>query len=84
MKDILCNMNHLTTMASNLGKVFKIEPMDSYTKRSIGPMVTIEISNISKFLKYVKIPLVDSNNLVKTFFFHKIAYLGLPNQCDKC
>lgn len=77
-------MKHLTTMASNIGKVLKIEPMDSYIKRSIGPMVTIEISDISRFLKYVKIPLVDSDNPVKTFVFHKITYLGLPNQCHKC
>jgi hypothetical protein len=68
----------------NLGKVFKIEPMDSYIKKLVGPMVTIEILDISKLLKCIKIPLVDSHNLIKTFVLHKITYLGLSNQCDTC
>jgi hypothetical protein len=84
MRDILGNTKDLTTMANSLGKVFKIEPVDSYIKRSLGPMVTIEISVFSRLLKYVKIPLVDLNNPNKTFIFHKITYLGLPNQCCKC
>jgi hypothetical protein len=79
MRDILGNMKDLTTMENNLRKVLKIEPMDSYIKRSIGPMVAIEISGISRLLKYAKIPLVDSNNPNRTFIFHKITYLGLPN-----
>jgi hypothetical protein len=84
MRDILGNTKDLTTMENNLRKVFKIEPVDSYTKRSIGPMVAIEISDISRLPKYVKISLVDSNNPNKTFIFHKITYLGLPNQWHKC
>jgi len=84
MRDILGNTKDLTTMENIFKKILKIEPMDSYIKRSIGPMVAIEILDISRLPKYIKIPLVDSNNPNMIFVFHKITYLGLPNQYHKC
>jgi hypothetical protein len=59
MNDLLFNKQDLTTMASNIGEVLEIEVMDSYIKRMMGPMVTIEVLNIARVPRYVKIPSIN-------------------------
>jgi len=51
-------------MASKLGEVLDIEAADSYIKRPAGPMVTIEVQDISKLAGFIKIPSMGgrSNN----------------------
>jgi hypothetical protein len=43
-------------MASKIGEVLEIEAVDSYIKRPTGPMITIELRDISKLLRYIRIP----------------------------
>jgi hypothetical protein len=43
-------------MASKLGKVLDIEAVDFYIKKPVGPMVTIEVRDISKLVGYIRIP----------------------------
>jgi hypothetical protein len=42
------NTKALTLMASKLGEVLEIEAADSYIKRPAGPMITIELRDISR------------------------------------
>ncbi|CAM6003600.1 unnamed protein product [Sphagnum balticum] len=46
----------LTIMASSIGDVLDIESPDSYIKRPAGPMVTVEVKDISKLAGIIKIP----------------------------
>ncbi len=50
------NTRALTIMASKIGEVLEIEAVDSYIKRPTGPMITIELRDISKLLRYIRIP----------------------------
>ncbi len=43
------NTRALTLMANKLGEVLEIEVANSYIKRPAGPMITIELRDISKF-----------------------------------
>jgi hypothetical protein len=43
-------------MASKIGEVLEIEAVDSYIKRPAGPMITIELRDISKLPGYIRIP----------------------------
>jgi hypothetical protein len=43
-------------MASKLGEVLDIEAADLYIKRLGGPMVTVEVQDISKLVGFIKIP----------------------------
>ncbi len=49
------NTRALTIMASKLGEVLEIEATDSYIKRLAGPMITIELRDISKLPSYSRI-----------------------------
>jgi hypothetical protein len=49
------NIKALTIMASKLGEVLDIEAADSYIKRPAGPMVTIEVMDITKLVGYIRI-----------------------------
>jgi hypothetical protein len=42
------NTRALTLMANKLGEVLEIEAANSYIKRPAGPMITIELRDISK------------------------------------
>jgi hypothetical protein len=42
-------------MASKIGEVLEIEPAESYIKRSVGPLITIELKDISKLPGYIRI-----------------------------
>jgi hypothetical protein len=78
------NTRALTIMASKIGEVLEIETTDSYIKRPAGPMITIELKDISKLSGYIRIPSMtegaDTNNMIA----QRILYSGLPNQCRKC
>jgi hypothetical protein len=74
----------LTIMASCIEEVLDIESPDSYIKRSAGPMVTVEVRDISKLAGIIKIPsLVEEADEGETTP-QRILYSGLPNQCRKC
>jgi len=71
-------------MASKLGEVLEIEAVDSYIKRPAGPMITIELRDISKLLGYIRIPSMAEGTEASTTIAQKNLYSGLPNQCKKC
>jgi hypothetical protein len=45
-------------MANKIGEVLEIESANSYIKRPAGPMITIELKDISKFPGYIRISLM--------------------------
>ncbi len=47
------NTKALTIMASKIGEVLEIEPAESYVKRPVGPLITIELKDISKLPGYI-------------------------------
>ncbi|CAM6021545.1 unnamed protein product [Sphagnum balticum] len=78
------NTRALILMASKLGEVLEIEAADSYIKRPTGPMVTIELKDISKLSGYIRIPSMAKGTENTVTIAQKILYSGLPNQCRKC
>ncbi len=78
------NMRALTLMASKLGEVLEIEAADSYIKRPAGPMVTIELRDISKLPGYIRISSMAEGTEDIVTIVQKNLYSGLPNQCRKC
>jgi len=75
------NATALTIMASKLGEVLDIEAADSYIKRPAGPMVTVEVKDITKL---VRIPSMAKGATTTNTIRQKILYSSLPNQCRKC
>jgi hypothetical protein len=73
------NKRALTIMASKLGEVLKIEAADSYIKRPVGPMVTIEVKDIAKLVGYIRIPSMAEGAAFTDMIRQKILYSGLPN-----
>ncbi len=71
-------------MASSIGEVLDIESLDSYIKRPSGPMVTVEVKDISKLAGIIKIPSMAEGAGPGDTTTQKILYSGLPNQCRKC
>jgi hypothetical protein len=71
-------------MASKIGEVLEIEAVDSYIKRPVGPMITIELRDISKLLEYIRIPSMAEGAEPSDTVAQRILYSGLPNQCRKC
>jgi hypothetical protein len=78
------NAKALTIMASKLGEVLDIEVADSYIKRLTGPMVMVEVQEISKLAGFIRIPSMAEGAATTNTIRQKILYLGLPNQCRKC
>ncbi len=78
------NERALTIMASKLGEVLDIEAADSYIKRPADPMVTIEVKDITKLARYIRIPSMAEGAAYTDTIRQKIFYSGLPNQCRKC
>ncbi len=78
------NTKALTLMASKLGEVLEIEAADSYIKRPAGPMITIELRDISKLPRYIRILSMVEGTEDTSTIAQKILYSGLPNQCKKC
>jgi hypothetical protein len=71
-------------MASSIGDVLDIESPDSYIKRLAGPMVTVEVKDISKLPGIIRIPSMVEGAGPGDTTAQKILYSGLPNQCRKC
>ncbi|CAK9274809.1 unnamed protein product [Sphagnum jensenii] len=71
-------------MASSIGEVLDIESPDSYIKRPAGPMVTVEIKDISKLAGIIRIPSIVEGAGPEDTTAQRILYSRLPNQCWKC
>jgi hypothetical protein len=71
-------------MACKLGEVLEIEAADSYIKRPAGPMITIELKDISKLPGYIRIPSMAEGAETNDTVAQRILYFGLPNHCRKC
>jgi len=78
------NTRALTIMASKIREVLEIERADSYIKRPAGPMITIELKDISKLLGYIQISSMAEGTETNDMIAQRILYSGLPNQCRKC
>jgi hypothetical protein len=74
----------LIIMASSIGEVLDIESPDSYIKRPAGPMVTVEVKDISKLAEIIRIPSMAEGAGPEDTTAQRILYSGLPNQCRKC
>ncbi len=74
----------LTIMASSIGEVLDIESPDSYIKRPAGPMVIVEVRDISKLAGIIRIPSMSEGADTGETIAQRILYSGLPNQCRKC
>ncbi len=74
----------LTIMASSIGDVLDIESPDSYIKRPAGPMVTVEVKDISKLAGIIRIPSMAEGAGPRDTTTQRILYSGLSNQCRKC
>jgi hypothetical protein len=70
-------------MASKIGEVLEIESVDLYMKIPVGPMITVEIQNISKLVGFIHIPSMAERTTPKDTTLQNILYSGLPNQCRK-
>ncbi|CAK9855428.1 unnamed protein product [Sphagnum jensenii] len=71
-------------MASSIGDVLHIESPDSYIKRPAGPMVTVEVKDISKLAGIIRIPSMAEGAGPGDTTTQRILYSELPNQCRKC
>jgi hypothetical protein len=71
-------------MASKIGEVLEIEPAESYIKRPAGPLITIELKDISKLPGYIRIPSMAEGAGTDDMIAQRILYSGLSNQCRKC
>jgi hypothetical protein len=71
-------------MANSIGEVLDIESPDSYIKRPAGPMVTVEVRDISKLVGIIRIPSMAEGAGTGDTTTQRILYSGLPNQCRKC
>jgi hypothetical protein len=71
-------------MASKIGEVLEIETADSYIKRPAGPMITIELKDISKLPGYIQIPSMAEGAETNDMIAQRSLYFGLLNQCRKC
>jgi len=78
------NTRVLTLMASKLREVLEIEAADLYIKRPAGPMIMIELRNISRLPGYIRIPSMAEGSEDTATIAQKNLYSGLPNQCKKC
>jgi hypothetical protein len=73
------NNKAFTIMASKIGKVLEIEPMESYVKRPARSMITVEIQDISRLAAHIHIPSMAESATPKDTILQKITYSGLLN-----
>ncbi len=66
-------------MASKLGEVLDIEAEDSNIKRPVGPMVTVEVQDISILTRFIRIPSMYEGAGTTNAIKQRILYFGLPN-----
>jgi len=69
----------LTIIASKIEEVLEIETVNSYIKRPAGPMITIELRDISKLLGYIRISSMAEGTEPSDTVAQKILYFSLPN-----
>jgi hypothetical protein len=63
-------------MASKIGEVLEIEAVDSYIKRPAGPMINIELRDISKLPRYIRIPSMAEGAEPSDTVAQRILYSG--------
>ncbi len=73
------NDKAFTIMASKIGKVLEIEPVESYMKRPVGPMITVEIQDINRLAGHIRILSMAESVTPKDTILQKIMSSGLPN-----
>jgi hypothetical protein len=73
------NTRALTIMANKIGEVLEIKAVNSYIKRPIGPMITIELKDISKLPRYIRIPSMAEGAEPSDTMAQRILYSNLPN-----
>ncbi|CAK9868600.1 unnamed protein product [Sphagnum jensenii] len=78
------NAKALTIMASKLGEVLDIEAADFYINRPVGPMVMVEVQDITRLARFIRIPSMAEGAPTINTIRQRILYSGLPNQCRKC
>ncbi|CAK9219992.1 unnamed protein product [Sphagnum troendelagicum] len=71
-------------MANKIGEVLEIETEESYIKRPAGPLIIIELKDISKLPGYIRIPSMAEGAETDDMIMQRILYSGLLNQCRKC
>jgi hypothetical protein len=71
-------------MANSIGEILDIESLDSYIKRPTGPMVTVEVRDISKLAGIIRIPSMAEGAGTGDTTTQRILYSRLSNQCRKC
>ncbi len=74
----------LTIMANSIGEVLDIESPESYIKRPVGPMITLEVRDINKLAGIIKIPSMAEGVGPGDTTAERILYSRLPNQCRRC
>lgn len=79
LHDQFRNKKALTIMVSKLGEVLDIEAVDSYIKRSAGPMVTIEVEDIAMLAGYIRIPSMVEGPTYTDMIRQKILYTRLSD-----
>jgi UDP-glucose 6-dehydrogenase len=57
--------------------------VNSIVKRSIGLMIMVELQDINKLAKLIKIPSLDEHVIVSAMALHKIINSKYLNQCTK-
>jgi hypothetical protein len=73
------NTKALTVIANTISEVLEIKAADSYMKRPAGPMIIVEVRNISKLARYICIPSMAEGASVKDTIAQRILYSRLPN-----
>jgi hypothetical protein len=66
LHDQFKNNKVLTIMASKIGEVLDIKPVESYVKRPTWPMITVEIQDINKLVGHICIPSMQKVQLQRT------------------
>jgi hypothetical protein len=69
-------------MASKLGEVLEIEPTESYIKRPAGPLITIELKDISKLPGYIRILSMVEGAKTDDMIAQRILYFALRTNAE--
>ncbi len=69
----------LTIVASSISEVFEIESPNSYIKKPAGPMITVEVRDVSKLAGIIRIPSMVDGVSPGDMTAQRILYSGLLN-----
>lgn len=78
------NVENLTSLASKIGQVFEVKSFDSHVKRPTGPVITVEVADVSKLPGCILLPSLDLKEAIDATMPQRILYLGLLNRCRRC